>query len=323
VAVSSLVLRDAIASVIGVRSAWAAAVAAPAACLWLLVCVQRGAFQGLRRRRSLGASLGGEAALRVGLGVAFVAAGLGVAGALVGVLVALVVVTAVQSVVVMRAMPAVGTAAAPPRLASNLGRAFLPLLVLSLAAILQNVDVIVAQHRLPPATAGSYAAAAFIAKACVWLAVGLSLFLIPRARRRSALALPALVSAAAALLVAHTLLGGPLVALAYGSAVPHAAHALPWIGLATAFAVIGYLGVQYLLGRGRPGSVWALAAVVIAEPFALQFGSADTAGVAHVLAAVQLALLVVIGLSVTLSRRAKPAPVRIAPTAAPASESAP
>jgi O-antigen/teichoic acid export membrane protein len=50
--------------------------------LWMLLCLQRGAFQGLRTYRPVAISIVGEAAGRLVCSLVLVAAGLGVAGAL-------------------------------------------------------------------------------------------------------------------------------------------------------------------------------------------------------------------------------------------------
>ena len=57
---------------------------------------------------------------------------------------------------------------------------------LFLLAALQNVDVIVVKHQIGADAAGSYAAAAVAAKAVVWVAIGIGLYLLPEATRRAA-----------------------------------------------------------------------------------------------------------------------------------------
>src|SRR5437870_8388569 len=50
VTVVSILARHVLAAVIGVREVpWAAAAPLPSACLWLMVCVERGALQGFQR----------------------------------------------------------------------------------------------------------------------------------------------------------------------------------------------------------------------------------------------------------------------------------
>src|SRR5207248_679454 len=56
----------------------------PTAVLWLVLCVQRGALQGLQRYRLVGVSLVGEAAARLVFGLILVGVGLDIAGAYLG-----------------------------------------------------------------------------------------------------------------------------------------------------------------------------------------------------------------------------------------------
>ena len=57
---------------------------------------------------------------------------------------------------------------------------------LTALAVLQNVDVIVARHVLPDDLAGAYAAATVAAKALVWVAIGVGMWVLPEAVRRAA-----------------------------------------------------------------------------------------------------------------------------------------
>ena len=56
---------------------------------------------------------------------------------------------------------------------------------LTLLALVQHVDVIVAQHRLDAAAASAYAAAAVASKVVAWVAVGLALALLPELSRHA------------------------------------------------------------------------------------------------------------------------------------------
>ena len=58
-----------------------------------------------------------------------------------------------------------------------------PLLALALVGIVQNVDVIIANHATGARGASSYAAASLVAKAFVWSAVAVGLYLLPEAAR--------------------------------------------------------------------------------------------------------------------------------------------
>ena len=54
---------------------------------------------------------------------------------------------------------------------------------LFLVAVLQNVDVILVKHTIGGDAAGAYAAAAVAAKAIIWVAIGVGLYLLPEATR--------------------------------------------------------------------------------------------------------------------------------------------
>ena len=79
VAAASALLRDQLAAIIGVDDVpWAAAAIPATGVLWMLLCLQRGALQGLRVYQPVGVSIVGEAALRLICGLLLVAVGLDV-----------------------------------------------------------------------------------------------------------------------------------------------------------------------------------------------------------------------------------------------------
>ncbi len=82
--VASVLLRHPIASAVGVQKLpWAAALGIPTGCVYLELCLLRGALQGVGDYRSVGLSLIGEQATRL-LAGALLALPLGVAGAYLG-----------------------------------------------------------------------------------------------------------------------------------------------------------------------------------------------------------------------------------------------
>jgi O-antigen/teichoic acid export membrane protein len=85
VAIVAIPLRGPVAAVVGVDDhPWAAAAVLPTGALWLVICVERGVLQGLRRYGAVGVSIIGEAGSRLVLGLALYAVGLGVTGAFLG-----------------------------------------------------------------------------------------------------------------------------------------------------------------------------------------------------------------------------------------------
>ncbi|HXS43186.1 MAG TPA: oligosaccharide flippase family protein, partial [Solirubrobacteraceae bacterium] len=184
----SIVLRAQLAALMGVDEApWAAAAIPPMGVLWMLLCLQRGAFQGLRTYRPVAISIVGEAAGRLVCSLVLVAAGLGVAGALLGAPLAFVLVALWLERELQRRIGPLNVVDAPLRtLRSLVGDGWVAIVGLLLLASLQNIDVIVAKHTLDGDEAGSYAAAAVAAKAIVWVAIGVGLHLLPEATRRAA-----------------------------------------------------------------------------------------------------------------------------------------
>ena len=59
------------------------------------------------------------------------------------------------------------------------------MIALTLLLALQELHVIIVKHEASGDAAGSYAVAAVAAKAIVWIAVGLGMYLVPEAARRA------------------------------------------------------------------------------------------------------------------------------------------
>ena len=276
---ASLLLRGQLASVVGVEEEWAAAGTVPAGCCWLLLCVMRGALQGLHAYRAVGLSIVGEAIGRLVFGLALVGAGAGVTGAYLGTPLSMLAAAGVL-VVVLRARA--GPSDHGPerrRLRTLAAETWGPVAGLTLIAVLQNVDVIVVKHQVGGDSAGSYAAAAVAAKANVWVAIGVGFHLVPETARRTregestrpalwrslaivgALAVPALAIFS---LVPHLLLE-----VAFGSDLTEADSALPVLGLAMSLLACSYLVVQYLLALGRRRFLVPLSILALLEPLLL------------------------------------------------------
>jgi glycosyltransferase involved in cell wall biosynthesis/O-antigen/teichoic acid export membrane protein len=293
--VGAILCRSLIAHAVGVSDLpWAAASAVPAGCLWLILSVQRGALQGLQRYKLVGFSLVGEAVMRLLAGLVLVAAGAGVTGAFLGTALSIGFVAAALAVPLLRAAGPHSEHHERPLL-DLIGRAWAPVAALALIAVLQNVDVIVVKHVAEKHAAGAYAAAAVIAKGVIWVAVGLGLYLLPEAARRTrmgldarpvlvrTLALVAFVSAPAALL--YVVAARPVLVAVFGHAYASGAGALPVLAIAMSLLACAYLSVQYLLALERANFLWALAVAAVAEPLVLQaLGSRLTAVAAGLLA---------------------------------------
>jgi O-antigen/teichoic acid export membrane protein len=315
VAVLAALAREPLARLLNVDAAWAAAAVPVTGVLWLLVSVQRGLLMADRAYRAVGWSIVGEAAGRLAVGALLAEAGLGVTGAYVGTPAALALAGLVLALVLRRRLGA--PAAAPQRrLRSLVGTAAVPIVVLTLVAGLQNLDVIIARHVLSADDAGVYAAATVAAKALVWLAIGLGVWLLPEATRRAAaggdprpvlaraLALVGLVAVPA--LIAYAAVPGLVLRTAFGPQYERGAGILLTLGAAYALLAVTYLAVQYLLGLRAGRLVWILAVAAVAEPAVLAL-THGLAGFAAVVLAIQAATAAVI-LAVALSQRRPAAP---------------
>ena len=279
VTVVSILLRHPISDLIGVKLEWAAAGVAPAACIWILLSVQRGALQASRAYMAVGVSMIAEQIARLVLGAGLALAGLGVTGAYLGTPLAMVVTSTVLYLILQGRL---GRADAG-RIAHGLRRLALnarPAIVgLALIAVLQNIDVIMAQHRLSELDAGTYAAAAVAAKVVVWVAIGIGFYLLPEAARKHAAqedARPVLLRAlgmtavvAAPCLLIYGFFPETLLKLAFGPKYGGGATALFELGIAMALLAVCYLAVQLLLALREVKFLWGLGAVALAEPIAL------------------------------------------------------
>jgi glycosyltransferase involved in cell wall biosynthesis/O-antigen/teichoic acid export membrane protein len=270
----AVLLREPIADLIAVEEAWAAAATAPTAALWILLSVERGALQGVHSYKPVAWSLVLEATGRLAFGVLLVGAGLGVSGAYLGTPLSFLA-TALGLWWIGRHRLAGVSGQSTRRLWDLVGGAWPAVAGLFLIAVLQNVDVIMVKRQIGGDEAGAYAAAAVAAKAVVWLAIGIGLYLLPEATRaarhgqdpRPVLmrALGVVGAVALPMLLVYALAPATVLRLAFGPETVVAADALFVLGCAMTLLAVGYLGVQYMLALGRVAFLPALAAVALAE----------------------------------------------------------
>jgi O-antigen/teichoic acid export membrane protein len=188
--------------------------------------------------------------------------------------------------------------------------AWVAIIGLALIAVLQNVDVILAQHRLPDKAAGAYAAAAVAAKVVVWVAIGIGFYLLPEAARRHAVgqdARPVLFKAlamtgavAAPCIIVYAVFPKLLLRLAFGEEYANlGASALLELGVAMSFLALCYLAVQLLLALRQVRFLWILGAVAVAEVLALLFlpGGDSITGFATIVLVVQVVAALGAGLA--------------------------
>jgi O-antigen/teichoic acid export membrane protein len=281
----------------------------------MMLSVERGALQGFEDYRSVGLSIVGEAGSRLVFGLALVAIGLDVTGAFLGSAVALIAVSAVLAVPLHRHLPARHPGAPTARLRDLLAGAWAPVIGLTLLFALQEVHVIVVKHEASSDAAGSYAVAAVAAKAVIWVAVGLGLYLLPEAARRAKTGVDArpilastlgLIACFGVPMVLIFAVGAePLLSAVFGEDLTEAAGALPWLGLAMALLACAYLSVQYLLALGRSSFIWVLGVAAALEVALLAGIGANLEEVALALFALQLVCATVV-LTLSFNTRVRP-----------------
>jgi O-antigen/teichoic acid export membrane protein len=301
VALVSVLARNVLATIIGVKEVpWAAAATLPTACLWLMVCVERGALQGFQRYRTVGVSMIGEQVARLVFGLVLVAAGLHVTGAFLGTPLALMAVIVALSVPIARQIGAAADGAPPNPLLELLRRAWAPVVALGLVAWLQDGHVIIVKHLVSGKTAGAWGAAAVAAKAVVWVAIGVSLYLVPETARRArtgedarpillrTLGVIALLAVPAILIFAVA--SNTLLKTVFGPKFTSSASALPFLGLAMSLLAVTLLTVQYKLALHRAHFIAALAVAAVVQPLVLLAIGPHLTGIALGVLGVQAAL---------------------------------
>jgi O-antigen/teichoic acid export membrane protein len=275
VTVAAVLAREPLAALLNVDQAWAAAAVPVSAALWTLLGVQRGLLQAARAYRLVGISVVAESAGRLLAGVLLVSAGLDVTGAYLGTAISLAAAAAVLGAVLRRQLGAPDPARPVRSLVPLLRGARLPIAALTLVALLQNLDVIVARHQLPEDPAGVYAAATVAAKAVVWIAIGIGLWLLPEAVHRAAAgtdprpvlrrAFALIAAVAVPALLAYAVVPRLVLRIAFGPEYASGEGILLTLGLAYAILALTYLSVQFLLGLHRRGVLGILGIAAVAE----------------------------------------------------------
>jgi O-antigen/teichoic acid export membrane protein len=320
-------LRGVIATILNVDEDWAAA-AVPLSCmLWMLLSVERGALQGFGSYRVVALSVIGEASARLVFALLLVGVGLDVTGAFLGTPASLMAVGLALAVPLRRRLPLHLPKVVPMgRLRDLLAGAWAPAVGLTLLFALQELHVIVVKHAASGDAAGAYAVSAVAAKAIIWVAVGLGLYLVPEAARRTetgADARPILTRALGLIavfsippLLIFSVAGEPLLSAAFGDDLATASDGLPWLGLAMALLACTYLSVQYMLAVGRRAFIWILAVGVVVEVGVVAGIGDDLTAVARAMCALQAVFAALI-VGMAFRTRAR------APEAAHAREAAP
>jgi O-antigen/teichoic acid export membrane protein len=303
VAVISVFARDALAAVIAVEEfPWAAAAAPIGACVWMILSVERGAMQAFAHYEAVGLSLIGQEVVRLMGALLLVGVGLDVTGAFLGSMVGFIFVAVALAMPLHRALEQAhrdaGGGHEERRLRDLFGRSWAPLLALAGVAVVQNVDVIVVNHRFSDTTASDWTAAAVAGKGIMWVAIGLGFWLVPEAAKRvhsgtdprGALekAMLGVGVLAVPMLLVYAVAGETLLDVVFK--LTGAAGALPWLGVAFTFLACTYLAIQYLLALHHWKFLWPLGLAAVVQPVLLASIEGGTTRIAQALCAVQAVL---------------------------------
>jgi hypothetical protein len=117
--------------------------------------------------------------------------------------------------------------------------------------------------------------AAVAAKAIIWVAVGLGMYLLPEATRRGKVGVDArpilrrtlglIAAAALPMVLIYAVAGKPLLAAVFGDDLTDGSGALAVLGLAMTMLAYAYLSVHYLLALRSVSFVWVLLVAAAAE----------------------------------------------------------
>jgi O-antigen/teichoic acid export membrane protein len=229
-----------------------------------------------------------------------VGAGLGVTGAFLGSPLSLMAVIAGLSVPLGRQITMTGAGEHGNPLLELISRAWAPILALGLVAWLQDGHVIIVKHLVSGREAGAWSAAAVAAKSVIWVAVGVSLYLVPETARRArggedarpilfrTIGLIALLGLPAVLIFAAA--AEPLLRIVFGEKFTSSASALPFLGLAMTLLAATYLAVQYKLALHRAHFIGVLAVAAVVQPLVLLAIGPHLTGIALGMLAVQAVL---------------------------------
>jgi O-antigen/teichoic acid export membrane protein len=294
-----------IAAVINIDQEWAAAAIPVTAMLWAITSVLRGVLQGFQQYRTVALSLIGEASSRIAFALVLVGINLDVTGAFLGSGFALIAIALILLVPVRRQLAGVNPELAEDlRLRDLLAGAWIPVISLTLLLALQELHIIIVKHQASEDAASSYAVAAVAAKAIMWIAIGIGLYLLPETARRAKTGedprpilirtLGLIAVMAVPMVLIFSVAGEPLLRIVFGEDLTDASDALPFLGIAMSLLAFSYLSVQYLLAMGRASFLFVLAAGVVAEVLVLISMGDDLTAIAVGLMIVQAACASVI-----------------------------
>jgi O-antigen/teichoic acid export membrane protein len=308
VTVVSVLLRDQLATIIAVEKyPWAAAAAPVGACIWMIVAVERGAMQAFQRYAAVGWSLVGEQAARIATAAILVAVGMDVTGAFLGSMLSYVAAATALALPLQHELThkhggALHGEHRERRLRDLFARSWAPLLALAFISVLQNIDVIIVNHRFSDSTASDWTAAAVAGKGVLWVAIGLGFWLVPEAAKRvhsgndaSGALLKTIIGVvviAIPMVLVYAVAGHQLLDIVFK--LPGASGALPWLGLGFTFLAMSYLSIQYLLALHHWTFLWPLGVAAIVQPILLATLDGGTTDLAMAICGVQAILAAIV-----------------------------
>lgn len=284
-------LREQIATLLQVSQPWAAVLVFPSGVLWLALALQRGVLLGVGGYRDVGVSLVFEQVFRLGFGLAAALMG-GDVGVIFFCSVPLATVPAIVLTwwLARRRLGPSDHSRQRSGLRQLAIRNPVPVLGLTLFAIIQNADVIAVGHYFSSTLSGAYAQAAVAAKGIIWVSIGLGLYLLPEAAREASeggnprhllgKTSGLLMVVALPILAIFTFFPETVLELVFGDRATLARDALPWLTAAMSFLALTYLALQFLLALGHRAFLALLGIAAVAVPVVVGLRDVDLASVA-------------------------------------------
>jgi O-antigen/teichoic acid export membrane protein len=135
----------------------------------------------------------------------------------------------------------------------------------------------------------------------IWIAIGLGLYLLPEAVKRTrtggdarpvlAKTLGLIAVVAVPTITLYAFFGKPIMGAVFGEDLTEASGALPFLAIAMALLACAYLAVQYLIALERANFLLVLGLAAVAELVLLPIVGAVPTDVALVVVGLQVAML--------------------------------
>jgi O-antigen/teichoic acid export membrane protein len=305
--IGCILARDAIAKEIGIQEHWAAAIIVFAAVLDIAVGIQRGLLLGCGAYRLAAASTLIVPAGWLVFGATLAEAGLGLTGIVAG-----IGATEICAILLLRALvrrlPSDDLGSPTLSLGYLVHGSWGPIATFGLFAMLQNLDVVAVRRSIADdVLASSYAAAAVGGKAILWVAIGVSQYLLPEAamdrrdggngRRLLVRSIGLLLCATVPMITLFTISGRPLLTFVFGPNFAAGADVLPPLAIAMTLLGTAYLCLQLLIAHHNFSFLPVLAAAAVLQPVVIALAAPDLQHIALALTALNLPITVFLGIA--------------------------